>query len=339
MTGFDELMRSVGASNVPSPLKTFGDKRFLFVTGKGGVGKTTMCAAIAMALAAQGKRVLVAMCNTKERLSALLATRPIGDTVEQVAPNVWAVNMVPETAVYEYGEMVIRSKGVTKALFGNQYVQAFFRAVPGMHEWTMLGKAWFHTTEVDNRGAHRFDVVLLDAPATGHGLDMLRVPKVILDVVPPGVLRRDAEKAWAMFHDEKEAGVVVVTLPEELPITETVELVKALDEELHMPLTSILVNGVVSPIFANAERGLLEKQKELLGIFAPEQADSPARAALVAGARRAVREEVQLESLKRLHATIPAPMAWLPFLFDEASTKAGTDILANHLLRSTVIGR
>ena len=88
----------------------------------------------------------------------------------------------------------------------------------------MLGKAWWHTTEKRADGSFKYDVVILDAPATGHGLDMLRVPKVILDVVPPGLLRRDAERAWALFQDPKTCAIVLVTLPEEMPTTETIEL-------------------------------------------------------------------------------------------------------------------
>src|SRR5512135_942711 len=117
MTGFDELMKTVGAAHVPSPVDALGQRRFLFVTGKGGVGKTTFCASLAMALGARGKRVLIAMCNTKERLSALVGSRPIGDKIERIGDAVWAVNMVPETAMAEYGELILRSRTVTKALF------------------------------------------------------------------------------------------------------------------------------------------------------------------------------------------------------------------------------
>src|ERR1700745_2349317 len=106
----------------------------------------------------------------------------------------------------------------------------------------MLGKAWWHTTEHEEDGSNRFDVVLLDAPATGHGLDMLRVPKVILDVVPPGLLRRDAGAAWAMFVDPAGSGVVVVTLPEEMPTTETIELCHEI-RGLQLPVLSLVVNG------------------------------------------------------------------------------------------------
>ena len=194
------------------PLPELMKRRFLFVTGKGGVGKTTVSGAMAMAYAARGKRVLVALCNTKERLSAILGVKPIDDRVAAVAPNIWAVNLAPETAMLEYGEIILKVRALTRAVFDNRYTKTFFRAVPGLYEWAMLGKAWYHTTEKLEDGSPRFDLVLFDAPATGHGLDMLRVPKVILDVVPPGVLRRVAEAAWALFQDRDKSGVVLVTL-------------------------------------------------------------------------------------------------------------------------------
>ena len=194
-------------------------KRFLVVTGKGGVGTTTVAAAQALAIAAKGKRVLVCMCNAKERMSTMFGSKLIGPDIEPVAPNVWAVNMDPTRALEEYGAMMLKSRALYKLLFDNKYVRTFFRAVPGMQEWTMLGKAWWHTTETREDGGNQYDVVILDAPATGHGLDMLRVPKVIVDVVPPGLLRRDAERAWEMFKDPAMTAVVLVTLPEEMPTT------------------------------------------------------------------------------------------------------------------------
>jgi anion-transporting ArsA/GET3 family ATPase len=321
-----------------APLK-LESRRFLFVTGKGGVGKTTLCGALALAFAARGKRVLVAMCNTKERLSAILGTPPIGDQVVRVAEGVWAVNLEPETALREYGQLVLKVRAVTHAVFENKYTKAFFRAVPGLYEWSMLGKAWWHTTEVLKDGSPRFDVVLLDAPATGHGLDMLRVPKVILDVVPPGILRRDAEAAWGMFQDPKQSGVVVVTLPEEMPATETVELIEGV-KELGLPVLALLVNGVLPQLFTPEERAQLLADPSLLEITAPGRTRGTGDAgrtrgtgdaAVVAGARRAVRERVQAESMARLEREVDLPRVLLPFLFDEASTVEGTRMLAAKL--------
>src|SRR5512135_2993992 len=234
------------------------DRRFLIVTGKGGVGKTTVCAAEALALAHKGKRVLITLCNAKERLSTMFGSELIGPEVKNVAPNVWAVNMDPDTALAEYGLMTLKSKALFKLLFDNKYVRSFFRAVPGMQEWALLGKAWWHTTETRDDGTARYDVVILDAPATGHGLDMLRVPKVILDVVPPGLLRRDAERAWSLFQDPETCAVVLVTLPEEMPTTETIELAQALRKELGLPIGKIVVNCVLPPLFSIDERSALE---------------------------------------------------------------------------------
>jgi anion-transporting ArsA/GET3 family ATPase len=313
------------------PAEALGSRRFLFVTGKGGVGKTTVSGALALALAARGKRVLVAMCHTKERLSAILGTRPIGTEIMPVAEDVWAVNMSPELALREYGEMVIKVGALARAVFENKYTKTFFRATPGLYEWAMLGKAWFHTTEKRDDGSNRFDVVLLDAPATGHGLDMLRVPKVILDVVPPGVLRRDAEAAWQMFRDPKQSGVLVVTLPEEMPTTETIELCTDIRTELGLPVVGLVINGVLEPLFSPGEREALLTDASLLDIDAPAREAGTSDSAVVAGARRAVREKVQAESLGRLERAIDLPSVRLPFLFDEASTAAGTRILAEKL--------
>jgi anion-transporting ArsA/GET3 family ATPase len=292
-------------------MSTLESKRFVLVTGKGGVGKTTVCAAEAIALGAKGKRVLVAMCNAKERLSVMLGVAPIGSDVVPVADNVWAVNMEPEKALEEYGTLILHSRALYKTLFDNRYVRTFLRAVPGMHEWAMLGKAWWHTTEQTAEGSLKYDTVILDAPATGHGLDMLRVPKVILDVVPPGILRRDAERAWAMFQDPVSTAIVLVTLPEEMPTTETIELAKALDE-LGLKVARVVVNGVLPPLFSREERAAL-------ATVTPAKVDAPGEAALTASVERASRERVQAESLNRLSRELPVPPAFLPLLMEDAA--------------------
>lgn len=294
---------------MPGPL----EQRFLIVTGKGGVGKTTVAAAHAMAFAQRGKRVLVAMCNAKERLSAMLGSDLIGDQVMPVGQNIWAVNMTPEQALGEYGLMALKSKTVYSLLFDNKYVRTFFRAVPGLQEWSLLGKAWWHTTETNEDGSSKYDVVILDAPATGHGLDMLRVPKVIVDIVPPGMLRRDAERAWGMFRDPKASGVVLVTLPEEMPTTETLELAAALRGELGLPIAQVVVNCVLPPLFSKDERASLEAASV-------DANASLGDAAIRSAASRSVRERVQAESLHRLSEELPIPPAFLPLLLEDAAT-------------------
>jgi anion-transporting ArsA/GET3 family ATPase len=289
-------------------------RRFLFITGKGGVGKTTVTAALAERFAAAGMRVLITVCDAKERISTLFEAAPMTSEVQPLRQGVWGVKLTPEVALREYGGMILKSPKVYGAVFDNSYVRSFFAGVPGLFEWAMLGKAWYHAIETLTDGSQRFDVVLFDAPATGHGLDMLRVPKIIVEVVPPGVLRRDAELAWQMFQDEKQTGVVVVTLPEEMPTNETLELVEAIDTELKLPLARIVVNAVIPNLFDDAERSELLNDR-------PLDKTLPGTAALACGVRRAIRERVQNEALERLRALTHTRVE-LPWLPGDASTPA-----------------
>ena len=237
-------------------MRAFAPRRFLFITGKGGVGKTTVTAALATALAARGLRVLVTVCGAKERLSTLLGGPALDSTIRELTPNVFGVQLVSEVALREYGAMKLKNRVLVDAIFDNKYVSGFLGGTPGLKEWSLLGKAWYHAIEEEN-GRPRFDVVLFDAPATGHGLDMLRVPKVIVDIAPPGLLRNDAEKAWQMFQDPARSGVVVVSLPEEMPTNETLELCTALRSELTLPIAELVVNAHLNPLFSAAERAEL----------------------------------------------------------------------------------
>src|SRR3954454_9639715 len=130
-------------------------------------------------------------------------------------------------------------------------------------------------------------MVSLDSPTTGHGLEMLRVPRVLLDVAPPGLLRREAEKAWELFADPSRAGALIVTLPEDMPVSESIELHAALRDELGLPIAGLVVNGMLPKLFDAAEGNLLT---EVARSVSP---DNPVFSLLSAGKRRTLRERVQ----------------------------------------------
>ena len=296
------------------------ERRFVVVTGKGGVGKTTVSAALALAASRRGKRVLVAMCNAKERLSTLLGTGPIGAEIAAVGDGIDAVNMVPERCLEEYGLMVLKFRAVYRAVFENRMVRGFLGAVPGLDEWAMLGKAWFHTTEiVGNRP--RYDVVVLDAPATGHGADLLRVPKVIVDVAPPGLLRREAEKAWALMRDPARCETLVVTVPEELPVSEALDLHAALAGEMGLPMSRVIVNAVLPELFDGAE------EAAILAALPEGDVDT-----LIHSARsRIVRTRLQRRQLVRLAEALALPQIRLPFAYGSEIGRAAVELLAQEM--------
>ncbi|NOY91738.1 MAG: ArsA family ATPase [Deltaproteobacteria bacterium] len=297
------------------------ERRFLFVVGKGGVGKTTTSAAIAMAAAGRGKRVLVALCNAKERLSHLLEVPPLTEEVRTLLPGVDAVNMNPAAALREYGHMVLKVDALYRAIFENRVASTFLRGTPGIEAWSMLGKAFFHAT-AEEAGRPVYDLVIVDAPATGHGLEMLRVPQVICDVAPPGLLRREAQRALNFFRDPERSGVVIVTLPEEMPVAESIELRAALVDELRFPVIRLVANRVVQRLFEPAERDLFQALPSRL------PAESPLESLARAGQRRSLREAVQQRSLAKLARALPEPRTELPELASPDLRRAELQALA-----------
>jgi Mrp family chromosome partitioning ATPase len=212
------------------------DLRFIVLSGKGGVGRTTVAAALARAAQRAGKRVLIAQTDAAEGLGHMLGYRapaePIGPVVRTVEPGLDVVNMTPRESLHQYALLVLKYETVYRALFENRAVRGFLSAVPGLDAYAMLGKAWWHTTETiaapGRAGARpKYDLVILDGPASGHAITMLKIPGAILATMPAGPLAKDARALVTLLGDRTQSAFVVVTRAEELPARETVELVAA----------------------------------------------------------------------------------------------------------------
>lgn len=225
-------------------LPALQDRRFLLVTGKGGVGKSTVAAMLAAASAAAGRRTLVCELNTQERIPGLFSRPPVGPRVTAIGENLWSVNIRPAEALEEYAVMKLRFKTLYSLVFENPLVQRFVSFVPGMNDLLLLGKAFNHERERDREGRLAWDCVILDAPATGHGVSFFRLPKVILDHVPVGNMHDEAREMWDLLTDARRTAVHLVTLPEELPVQETLELHAVLAGQLGMPMGALWLNQV-----------------------------------------------------------------------------------------------
>jgi anion-transporting ArsA/GET3 family ATPase len=289
----------------PSPL----DRRFVFVTGKGGVGKTTVAASLARARSGLGQRVLLAVTDPEAYRELLPGARFEPDPSVYDA-RLHTVLIEPDAALREYGRLLIKPRLARQALFENRYVQGFLSALPGLPQWAVLGKAWYHTTE-QLSGSPRFDVVIFDAPATGHAVEMLRLPRVITELARASILRRDAELAWNLLRDPVASAIVLVSLPEELPTNETLELDERI-RELGLAVGVIVQNRMRPLLFGDAEREALARVPEVdagVGAALDPRAlaltAGPAAAAIEAAAAHAIRERAQLASRARLASVSP----------------------------------
>jgi anion-transporting ArsA/GET3 family ATPase len=199
------------------------DRRLILVVGKGGVGRSTVAAAIAGQCAARGRKTLLYEVNANDRFGTYFDKPPVGTEVTALAPNLAGVNATPASALEEYGLMILKFRSVYEMVFENRVTRAFLRAIPGLDDYALLGKAWFHTTE-EKRGKPIWDTVVFDMPASGHSISMLRIPWVITDTVPEGPLTRDARTVKDLLTDPARTAVVMVTLAEEMPVNEAIEL-------------------------------------------------------------------------------------------------------------------
>jgi anion-transporting ArsA/GET3 family ATPase len=287
------------------------DKRLILCVGKGGVGRSTVAAAIAGQCARAGKKTLLFETNANDRFGNYFDKPSVGTDVVQLAPNLSAVNATPASSLAEYGMMVLRWKSVYEMIFENRVTKAFLRAVPGMDDYAILGKVWFHTTET-KWGKPVWDVVVFDMPASGHSYSMLRVPWVIVDTVPEGPLTRDARAVKELLSDPVRTATVLVTLAEEMPVNEAIELEAKLTALGIVP-QSVVCNQLYPDHFPRATPVTRVLDTLLADPARPSPLLELAEHASLSRDRRALNERYLAELRRRTKA----PVIELPMVFSQ----------------------
>lgn len=310
------------------------ESEFVFVTGKGGVGKSTVSALLGLEAAKRKKRTLIVYPEGSPAAEQLWGKKLSG-MPQTVSPELDAVAIHPEAAMRQYVAEVLGSNKLAAVLFHQRIAQGLLTGIPGPSDWAILGKAWSFTksgVRDGNRSEQPYDLVILDAPASGDGSGMLRVPQVILELAPAARLRRDAECCLRLLRDEQRARIVFVTLVEHLPIAETEENLDVVRRELGMPVGPIFVNQVIPRQFSSADRQLLlgrkhiELSAELMSATTISESHSDSdrvrRAALCENAShfQATQERLQEKYLKRIRDW-QVPLVLLPRLPEEDSGK------------------
>src|SRR3954449_8734296 len=224
------------------------DKRLVFVTGKGGVGKTTVASCLARVAAERGQRVILCEVAAEE-------TRH--DEIE-VAPGIHSIAVDPEHAMREYLTDQVGA-ALSRMMTSSRVFTYLAAAAPGLRELLVIGKVW-DRAQLDQRrtGDTPYDLVILDAPATGHALGMLRTPRTFRDLARVGPISRQAGRIDTFLSNPKLTGIVAVSAPEEMPVNETIEFIAALDGEMRMEPDAVVVNGVYPDRFRDAEMAAID---------------------------------------------------------------------------------
>jgi anion-transporting ArsA/GET3 family ATPase len=308
--------------------------RLAIVSGKGGVGKTTVAAALALAAARAGKQVLLVEVEQREGLAPLFGEKHIGYEETRLAPNVTGLSVVPDEALVEYLYLFYGIRYVGRVLKGSKAVDFATNIAPGLRDILLIGKL----KEAERRrvdGGYAYDLIVLDAPPTGRLPRFLEAPRSVVELVNSGPIRTQAQGVLDMVGDPARCQVILVTLPEDMPVTETAEAKEALTK-LGVAVGPVVVNGVYPEVFASDDvervaadaRGVFAADAERAALPLGEEALESLSRIAGAHARRTLHQRDAIEDVTR---ETGLPYLTLPFLFSPRMGKEEVSRLADVL--------
>lgn len=317
-----------------NPERFFTASRVVIVAGKGGVGKTTVTAALARAASLRGLTPLIVELEGKSGLASMFGREPLDYTEVVLAGaddaagtgEIRARSLTPDDALIEY----LNDSGLkrlTKRLVSSGVIDMVATAIPGIRDIIVLGKVKQIEQAMAAGAGGTPDLVLIDAPAAGHAITFLRSARGLLDAVRVGPIRGQATDVQTMLADPRRTQVVLVTLPEETPVNELVETAFSLEDEVGISLGPVVVNGLYPALDG------LETDPDTAATDAGTRLRKGEKASLAEAADfRVHRIALQAAQLVRLAESLPLPQVRLPFLFEAEIDPAGLNTLAAAVL-------
>jgi anion-transporting ArsA/GET3 family ATPase len=306
------------------PIPELLDKRLVIVTGKGGVGKTTVAVALGMRAAAEGKRTIVCEVSSQENTSRMFDHAQVGFHEVEMEENLWSISIDPDESMREYVLLQLKVRAMRDMLFRSRIFNYLAAATPGLKELVTIGKIW-ELAQPDRKvkKGRGYDLVIVDAPATGHGVGFLQTPRTFASIARVGPIHSQAQTLDRFITDHQNTGVAIVALPEEMPVNESAALEHDLRDEVGVAVDRVYLNGLYPERFNKAEA-------EKLAVLA-EGEEGSTRAAARAAISEHNRARSQRAQLSRLRRRVEAPVKTLPFLFEPDLGREGARTLAKRL--------
>jgi anion-transporting ArsA/GET3 family ATPase len=291
------------------PVTDLLDKRVVFVTGKGGVGKTTVAVALGLRAAAEGKRTIVCEVSAQENASRIFDHTEVGFHEVEMAENLWSISIDPDESMREYVLLQLKVRAMRDMLFRSRIFTYLAAATPGLKELVTIGKIW-ELAQLDRKvkQGRKYDLVIVDAPATGHGIGFLQTPRTFAAIARVGPIHSQAQQLDRLITDHSHTGVAIIALPEEMPVNESAALEHDLRDEVGVAVDRIYLNGLYPERFSKEEA-------ERLASLADKE-NGVVRAAARAALSEHNRARSQRAQLARLRRRVEAPVKTLPFLFE-----------------------
>jgi anion-transporting ArsA/GET3 family ATPase len=320
-------------------IEEFLAPKILIVSGKGGVGKTTVAAALGLVAARRSRRVCLAEVDRKGSLARLLGGGRLGYEPSELLPGIWGLNIAPERALEEYLDVQYHMRRISRVLTHSHFIDYITTAAPGLKDILVLGKVWYLEQGRPAGGTrHDFETIVVDAPAAGHVRSFLAAPAGLSDAVRVGPVRRQSDWILDMLRDPRRTRIHLVTLAEEMPVAETLEASAALRGRLRMHRGMTFANAVYPDVFTRAEerslraafesggtKTLVDAAAEVGLALDAEDVDALLGYARFLQARRAV----QTRHLRTLRTELDEDVVELPFLFSAAPALPEVETLAD----------
>ena len=282
----------------------------VIVTGKGGVGKTTVSVALGMRAAAEGKRTIVCEVSSQENASRMFEHTTVGFHEVELEKNLWAISIDPDESMREYVLLQLKVRAMRDMLFRSRIFNYLAAATPGLKELVTIGKIW-ELAQLDRKvkSGRKYDTVIVDAPATGHGVGFLQTPRTFANIARVGPIHSQAQTLDNFITDHDTTGVAIVALPEEMPVNESAALEHDLVNEVGVAVDRVYLNGLYPERFSQGGGGAA-------GRAGGGRGRARRRRRRGRRCRSSAGRASQRAQLARLRRRAEAPVKTLPFLFE-----------------------